>query len=233
MVYSYYKDSLSGERLKRVYEIAPPRVRRYLEEEAGHVVELAPPGAAILELGCGYGRVLPCLAAKARAVIGIDTSCENLKMGRRDLEGLRNCGLICMDAALLGFKDRYFDCVVCIQNGISAFHVEKRALVREAVRVTRPGGLAVFSTYSESFWYDRLEWFELQAREGLIGEIDHEKTGNGAIVCKDGFTATTVSPDGFRALTQDLDAEVNLIEVDRSSLFCEIMPHGNRAGGEG
>lgn len=42
------------------------------------------------------------------------------------------------------------------------------------------------------------------------------------IACKDGFTATTVSPGDFRILTCDLDAQVDLIEVDDSSLFCEI-----------
>jgi len=62
MVYAYYKDSLSGERLKRVYEIAPPRVQRYLEAETGHVAEAISQGAKVLELGCGYGRIFPELA---------------------------------------------------------------------------------------------------------------------------------------------------------------------------
>ena len=222
MVYKYYKDSLSGERLKRVYEIAPPRVQRYLKAEAGHVADAISRGADVLELGCGYGRILPELAKKAGTLVGVDTSFANIRLGMKELAGLPHCNLFCMDAALLGLRDRQFDCVVCIQNGISAFHVDKRDLIREAVRVVRPGGRAVFSTYSERFWDDRLRWFELQAQEGLLGEIDYEKTGDGVIVCKDGFTATTVSPEDFRALTRGLDAEVNLIEVDASSLFCEI-----------
>src|SRR5947209_3540059 len=45
--------------------------------------------------------------------------------------------------------------------------------------------------YTPQFWEHRLEWFEIQAAHHLIGEIDYQTTGNGTIVCKDGFRATT------------------------------------------
>ncbi|MEW5702384.1 MAG: class I SAM-dependent methyltransferase [Candidatus Zixiibacteriota bacterium] len=222
----YYTDHLSAERLRRVYEIAPPRVRQYLEAEIDHVAGNIRPGDVVLELGCGYGRVVPRLAARAKAVIGIDTSLASLRMGQDLLRGIGNCHLACMNALHLGFADRTFDLVVCIQNGISAFHVDQRAVICEAVRVTRPAGLALFSSYSEKFWNDRLDWFERQSAAGLLGEIDHDKTRDGVIVCKDGFTATTVTPEYFRSLVDDLGAEVRIDEVDESSVFCAItIPH--------
>ena len=88
------------------------------------------------------------------------------------------------------------------------------------MRVTRPGGTVLFSSYSENFWDDRLEWFELQAQHGLLGEIDYAATGNGVIVCKDGFTASTVTPDQFKAHTSQLGVASEIKEVDDSSLFC-------------
>ena len=224
MSYEYYKASLSGERLRRVYDLAPLRIRQYLEAEVGHVLDRIGHGSRILEMGCGYGRVLPRLAERARVVVGIDTSMESLNLARREVGHLARCHLVAMDAAELAFAGGAFDCVACIQNGISAFHVDQRRLVREAVRVTRPGGKALFSTYAESFWDERLGWFELQARAGLVGEIDYDATKDGVIVCKDGFTATTVSAEAFRALTEDLDAAVEMVEVNASSLFCEIIP---------
>jgi len=69
-----------------------------------------------------------------------------------------------------------------------------------------------------------MKWFDLQSQAGLLGEIDYEKTRDGIIVCKDGFTATTVGPQDFSRLTYDLIADVQIREVDESSLFCEIMP---------
>jgi 2-polyprenyl-6-hydroxyphenyl methylase/3-demethylubiquinone-9 3-methyltransferase len=128
-----------------------------------------------------------------------------------------------MNAVKLGFCDGVFDCVVCIQNGISAFHVDQQALISEGVRVAKAGGTVLLSSYSERFWKNRLEWFELQSKAGLVGEIDYEKTTDGVIVCKDGFTATTVSRDHYLALTAQLDADVRIVEVDESSLFCEIV----------
>lgn len=220
----YYNDKLSAERLKRCYEVAPPRVRQYLEAEQNHVLQKIRPGDTVLELGCGYGRILPQLAQKAGWVVGIDNSIASLLLGRQSLGGIANCHLLCMDAVQLAFRDRVFDCVICIQNGISAFHVNQQDLVRESLRVTKPGGTVLFSSYSDRFWRDRLHWFQLQSEAGLVGEIDQEKTGDGVIVCKDGFTATTVRPDKFRSLTAELDVDTRIVEVDESSLFCEIVP---------
>jgi SAM-dependent methyltransferase len=219
----YYDDRLAAERLKRCYEIAPPRIRQYLRAEIEHVCERVRDCDWVLDLGCGYGRTLLELARRARRVVGIDTSAASLRMAREMLADVANCRLLRMNAVRMGFCDGAFDVAVCIQNGISAFHEDPRTLIRESLRVTRPGGIVLFSSYAEGFWSDRLEWFRMQAAEGLLGEIDEEKTGGGVIVCKDGFTATTFHPGDFRALTHDLDADARIEEVDGSSLFCEIL----------
>jgi len=221
---SYYSDRLSAERLKQCYEIAPPRVQQYLNVEVDHVLERIHPGDMVLELGCGYGRVMQVLAKKAGSVMGIDTSFSSLILARQTLSHMSNCLFIKMDAMRLAFPDRTFDGVVCLQNGISAFHVDQRELIRESVRVTRPGGSVLFSSYSEKFWSHRLEWFRLQSEAGLLGEIDYEKTGDGLIVCKDGFTASTVGSDRFLSLASGISADIRIVEVDDSSLFCEITP---------
>jgi len=208
--------------LQRCYEIAPPRVRQYLAAELHHVLSKIHPGDIVLELGCGYGRVFGPLAAEAGWLIGVDTAKSSLNLGRALLRDMPNCILVGSDAAQLAFADRSFDMVVCIQNGISAFHVDRRVLIRESLRVLRPAGLALFSSYAEKFWPDRLEWFQLQADHGLLGEIDHAKTGDGVIICKDGFTATTVNPDAFRVLAEELGVEAVIEEIDSSSVFCQF-----------
>lgn len=218
----YYADRLSADRLGQVYEIAPPRVRQYLDAEAAYAASKISPGDRVLELGCGYGRVLRRLAARGGLTIGIDTSESSLQMGTKVLRTVRNCYLIAMDAERLGFRDGAFDVVACVQNGISAFHVDQRPLVAEAVRVTRPGGIVLFSTYSDKFWEQRLRWFQLQSKAGLVGELDESRTGNGVIACRDGFTGTAFSPDQLMSLTSEFDVDARITEVDESSLFLEI-----------
>jgi SAM-dependent methyltransferase len=218
----YYAEKLSARRLRRCYDLAPPRVKQYLQAEIDHVLSRMKPGAAVLELGCGYGRVLRHLAKKAGAVLGIDTSWQSLLAAVTFLIHEGRCHLALMDATCLGFPDGTFDMVVGIQNSISAFQVDQVTLMAEAVRVTRGGGRVLFSSYADRFWDDRLAWFELQATHGLIGEIEYGASGEGTIVCKDGFRATTVSHSRFRALTHRLGLEPRLEEVDGSSLFCEL-----------
>ena len=173
----------------------------------------------MLDLGCGYGRTLRRLAEKAALVVGIDTSAASLALAGERLADCRNVVLARMDACVLDFVDRSFDVVVCIQNGICAFGVDQRELIREALRVLKPGGTALFSSYTDDFWQYRLDWFQRQAAAGVIGEIDYERTGEGVIVCRDGLTLTTVSPTDFALLVADLDVSWRAVEVDGSSQF--------------
>jgi SAM-dependent methyltransferase len=221
---AYYRTQLSGERLQRCYELAPERVRQYLDAEIMHVlrrVQAAEP-ASVLELGCGYGRALVRLAQTAEWAVGIDTSIESLLVARELTAGYSECAVTVMDASALGFRDREFDVVVCIQNGICAFRVDPRTLFKEALRVTRPGGMLLFSSYSDAFWSKRLDWFELQAAEGLVAEIDYSATTRGEIVCRDGFRFATFGPDKFAQLCAALRVEHTIVEVDDSSVFCEV-----------
>ena len=88
---------------------------------------------------------------------------------------------------------------------------------------TKPSGKVLFSSYSDKFWEDRMEWFEIQSEHGLIGEIDYELSKEGIIICRDGFKATTFSADQFESLTSGIERESRIFEVDESSIFCEII----------
>jgi 2-polyprenyl-6-hydroxyphenyl methylase/3-demethylubiquinone-9 3-methyltransferase len=219
-MHGYYAERLSADRLRRCYELASPRVRRYLAAEIEHVAARLTPRDRVLEIGCGYGRVAEHLAACAGAVIGIDTSWASLEMARRGrIAGLR---LALMDAGRLALAPCSFDVTACVQNGIAVFQVDPRRLVGEALRVTRPGGRVFFSSYAEGFWPERLEWFRAQAAHGLLGEIDEERTGDGAIICRDGFRSATVTRDEFAALAAEHRVAARIEEVDGSSLICEM-----------
>jgi 2-polyprenyl-6-hydroxyphenyl methylase/3-demethylubiquinone-9 3-methyltransferase len=221
-VSAYYSESLSAERLRRCYELAPPRVQRYLRAEIDFVLDRIRPADSVLELGCGYGRVMVRLIGAARLVVGIDTSADSLRLARETLGDAPGCRFAEMDAAAMTFPDHHFDVVLCIQNGISAFGVDRRTLLKEAIRVTAPGGTVLFSSYSPRFWEDRLEWFRIQSAHGLLGEIDEQATGDGVIVCKDGFRATTVRGEEFLELCAECGVKGRITEVDGSSVFCQI-----------
>jgi 2-polyprenyl-6-hydroxyphenyl methylase/3-demethylubiquinone-9 3-methyltransferase len=220
----YYKERLAAERLKKCYDIAPLRVQQYLEAEIQHVLTHISPTDLVIELGCGYGRVLQRIGENAAHIIGIDTARESMEYARQT-KMIDDCtSLIQMDAGNLGFRNAKFDVVVCIQNGLSAFKVDSQQLVKECVRITKPGGVCLFSSYCEEFWEPRLEWFQLQSEEGLLGEIDWDATRDGEIVCHDGFRATTVSVSDFEYFVHGVEAKSRILKVDNSSLFLELVP---------
>jgi len=219
----YYSEKLSANRLRLCYELAPDAVKQYLGAEIEYVAQKITSTSRVLELGCGYGRVLKEISRYPAVTMGIDTSFESLVLACEYLKYCDPCFLFQMNAVDMGLHARQFDLVFCIQNGISAFHVDQAALISEAVRVTRPGGRVLFSSYSEKFWDSRLEWFRIQATHGLVGEIDEDATGDGIIVCRDGFKATTVNPEDFADLATALGLSVSICEVAESSVFLEIL----------
>jgi 2-polyprenyl-6-hydroxyphenyl methylase/3-demethylubiquinone-9 3-methyltransferase len=222
MTYVYYSESLSAERLELCYRLAPPRVKQYLSAEIHHLVSLIPKGAAVLELGCGYGRVLERIAEVSSLACGIDPSLDSLRLARNRLGSTANVVIADSDASNPAFGAASFDVVCCLQNGISAFHVDQRALMKTAVTLAKPSGKVLFSSYADEFWEHRLEWFRIQSTRGLVGEIDESATGHGTIVCRDGFTATTVTVRQFSELARGLGENVSVKIVDGSSVFCEI-----------
>lgn len=220
---NYYTKSLNSNSLRKCYEIAPIRVKQYLEAEIDFVLSKINKNTTVLDLGCGYGRVTKRLLDKAKKVTGIDISKDNIDLAKQLYSDRNKCEFYIMNALNLDFENKSFDLVICIQNGISAIKVSPEELVKEAIRVTKKGGVVLFSSYSEKIWEDRLNWFEIQAKQGLIGEIDYKATKNGNIVCKDGFTATTFTEEDFDKLTSNFNVNTRIYEVDNSSLFCEMI----------
>jgi len=219
----YYKDRLFADKLLKCYEVAPSRIVQYLDAEIQFVIANVRGADLVLELGCGYGRVLKAVSSFVSMIVGNDISKPSLELAKSYMKPHRDYRIVQMDAFDMSFRPCVFDAVFCIQNGISAFGVDKKRLIAESIRVTKNDGLILFSSYSPKIWEDRLDWFRRQSQIGLLGEIDDEKTRDGNIVCKDGFRATTVSGDQFVELFDEFGPDVSIIEVDESSIFCKVV----------
>lgn len=219
---NYYSDKLNSNKLQHCYDIAPDRVKQFLEEEIIFVLKKINRNDVVLDLGCGYGRVSTRLIEKAKHVIGIDISEENIRLANSKYKYSESIDYFVMDASELKFSDDFFDVTICVQNGISAFKIDPKRLISEALRVTKKTGIVLISSYSEHFWDQRLKWFQKQASEGLIGEIDYNLTREGTIVCKDGFRAITYTNNDFMELATNFNVDIKIYEVDNSSVFCEM-----------
>lgn len=222
MTYNYYAQKLNSTNLFQVYDTKIPRINQYLNAEIAYVRRCIKPGDTVLEMGCGYGRVIKELANYAKTIVGIDISEESIQFGKRYLEGISNVRLLIMDAHNVELSES-FDIVLCLQNGLSAMKGEPLNLIQQALNHLKAGGKTLFSTYSDLFWKYRLSWFEEQAQKKLLGEIDYERTKDGVIHCKDGFTARTFTAEELTRLGETTGQKFEITTVDDSSVFLKII----------
>lgn len=218
MTENYYTENMHAHKLYRAYQTGSKRIKQYLKAEISFVAKHLHGTEHILELGAGYGRIMKELSKNCHSVTGIDISKDNVEFGNKYLGGAPNAKLLVMDAHDLHFEET-FDIVLCLQNGLSAMKAQPFEYIHKMMALASPGGKAFISSYSAKFWGCRLAWFQEQAGLGLLGEIDAAKTGDGVIVCKDGFQATTHSWEDLDAAGKASGFQYEVVEVDESSVF--------------
>jgi 2-polyprenyl-3-methyl-5-hydroxy-6-metoxy-1,4-benzoquinol methylase len=132
-------------RLRADHEIAYARANQLLQRH-----ELA--GKAVLELGCGMGfDTIPLAQAGAR-VVAIDLSEKCLGLTRRHLAWFgAKADLRRGNAERLDFADESFD--VVIARGLLMFTPGPAAVLGEALRVLRPGGVVQAILHNRYSWY--------------------------------------------------------------------------------
>lgn len=147
--------TLSPEAAVALYSLGRSDV---LEAASSEIVEdltrraLVFAGASVLEIGCGIGRLLPALGARARQVVGMDISPAMLSEARRRCEQCTNLLLVQGTGEdLAPFADASFDLVLAIDSFpyiVAAGPHLAAGHMAEAARVLRPGGALVIINYS-------------------------------------------------------------------------------------
>lgn len=108
-----------------------------------------PPGAAVLDLGCGTGvPVTRRLAARGFALTGVDISARQLALARRHVP---TAAFVKADMAALTFGGETFEAVVAFYSIIHVPRVEHAALIEKVYRWLKPGGFFL-ATLSLGEW---------------------------------------------------------------------------------
>jgi SAM-dependent methyltransferase len=97
-------------------------------------------GANVVDVGCGTGRLEPCLAAGGLSPRGIDLSPEMIRVARRDHPGF---GFDVADLRQLPFADASLAGVVCWYSLMYLTPSDRPAAFSELARVLKPGGYLV------------------------------------------------------------------------------------------
>ena len=98
-------------------------------------------GARVLDVGCGISSQADMF--REFRYVGADVNKPRLGFGAR---GHRWAGYAAHDLRDLGFAEKLFDAILCLEVIEHLPPVDRPSLARELVRVLRPGGLLVLST---------------------------------------------------------------------------------------
>ena len=101
------------------------------------------PGATVLEIGCGAGRITRALAARYRSVIGVDAAPSMVSLAKEMCRDIPNAEFRVGDGVILPATDQGVDAVVSVQV---LQHIDRDAIptiLAECRRVLRPGGVIV------------------------------------------------------------------------------------------
>ena len=112
------------------------------------------PSQRLLDFGCGWGNASMCYAHIGYQVSGFDVCEANLEECRRkaDRYGFSSSTDFSVQAAEnLDYPDETFDVVAGLDI---LHHVEVEAALRQARRVLKPGGIAVFREFVEVPMFD-------------------------------------------------------------------------------
>lgn len=220
---NYYTEHLNALKLQKIYDTSLPRVIEYLESEINFVKKQLLPCHTVIELGAGYGRIVRALAPNCASIIGMDISLENITLGNQALSKYSNAILKRMDVHHIPSKyNQTADVLLCLQNGLSSMNINRSEQLRTLMNLLRLNGKMYLSTYSPSFWKDRLEWFHEQAENSLLQALDWGNCKNGIIRCIDGFESKSYSKNQLKSIAIELGYPYEIVEVNKSSLFLII-----------
>jgi arsenite methyltransferase len=133
-------DDRLAEQLETLYRTRDVLRRRRLVREALG----AAPGDRVLDVGCGPGFYVAELLEQVGptgAVVGVDTSPQNLALARRRTEGRANASYHEADATALPVADASFDAALSVQ--VLEYVADPDAALAELHRALRPGGRLV------------------------------------------------------------------------------------------
>ncbi len=160
------------------YERATSSIGLWISEKKIFQRVFADPKASLLDIGCGCGRIAFGLSHLGYAhVLGIDFSRKMIERARK-LARMSDRGVSFQvaDATELPFSDDLFDGAIFGFNGLMQIpgRDKRRAALREAFRVIRPGSYFVFTTHEremnkwKKFWkQERERWRKGKQTKGL------------------------------------------------------------------
>ena len=175
----------------------PPLLQEFFQRDLDYIAEHFTAEKDVLEVGCGFGRLLPKLAERSKKVTGIDFSDLQIAQAQETARNLKNVSLLKMCAESLEFPPASFDISLCMNCSLGNMPDIEEKVVEEMIRVTKPGGEIVIRVFA-----DTKEVREAQCQNYRRLGLTNIRDKGAAIVTGEGFYSRRFTESEMRALFQ-------------------------------
>jgi SAM-dependent methyltransferase len=157
---------------------------------------------SILELGCGYGRVIEALAEEGRQLVGLDLNRGLLALAARRLRPYPSARVVLVQGDMRRFAfERKFDRILipysalyCLLSGD-----EVRACFRRVAEHLSPGGRLIFDAYSADVFHRELP------SDGASADGDEPESDEVTNIVHEGIAYQVVEQADWVRVLQRLD----------------------------
>jgi 2-polyprenyl-6-hydroxyphenyl methylase/3-demethylubiquinone-9 3-methyltransferase len=191
---------------KMIDSQAPKLIQEFLDGEIEFISTHIKQGNSILEIGCGYGRLLKILAKKSEKLVGIDFSRRMVELSKQNLKDEKNVKIELMEADKLEFSDNSFDYVVCLDNSFGNMPKIELGVLKEMKRVCKNQGEIIISVFSENAKEVQKENYR---RIGLAEIQDDGK----AIHTAEGFYSRQFTKEELKSLFEKAGLNCEIIKI--------------------
>ena len=188
----------------RMIKNPPKQIQDFLNGEIKFINEHIKPSSSILEIGCGYGRLLNILAENAKEVTGIDFSEFEIDEAKKFIKK-DNIKLELMNAKELDFPNDSFDYVVCLDATFGNMPKIESEVIKEMSRVCKRGGEIIISVFSEEAKEVQIENYE---RLGM-----HPTNKGNAIHTIEGFYSKRFSKRELKKLFSEVGLNCEIQKI--------------------
>lgn len=112
-------------------------------------------GSKVLDVGCGYGRIIKVISSITNDIVGVDNDLGAIEKGKK-----HKFNIIYGDVFGLPFENRFFDYEVLTMTLVNFANNKIKAL-QEMGRTLKDNGKIIISVYSEDALPARLDMYKI------------------------------------------------------------------------
>ncbi|MBW2964575.1 class I SAM-dependent methyltransferase [Candidatus Woesearchaeota archaeon] len=191
---------------ERAISLPSPALKNLLDAEVEFLKRMIEPGRSVLEVGCGFGRLLIGICDRCRIVAGIDFSRSLLDKARQQLSIFNNTSLHEMDASSLSFSDESFRYTICMENTFGNMPGMELRVLSEMKRVTKKGGMIILSVFSEKAR-------DMQVENYLMAGLTCIRDAGNAVTTNEGLFSRRFSKDEILRLFSSIGLDCSITSL--------------------